>query len=126
MRQTQKTRPQGCVVCVRQMGSGLGRTEHKKHPLLGVLLVFGGWGRVGDVPNTKDRPLRRVVCAWLLGKKWGCTKHKKHALGACSLSSVGRAVLSCAEHQIQAHGGPVFDVWHVRDKRGVQDERGGA
>jgi len=109
-----------------RMGSGLGRAEHKKHPQEGVLLVFGMWGRVGDVPNTKDTPPRRVVCVRRMGKKWGRTEHKKHALGACSSSSVGRAVPSHAEHQIQAPHGPVLDVRRVRDMRGVQDERGGA
>jgi len=97
-----KDTPQGRVVCVRRMGSGLERAEHKKHPREGVLLMFGGWGRVGDVPNTKDTPLRRVVCVRRMGKKWGRTEHKKHALGACSSSSVGRAVPSHAKHQIQA------------------------
>ena len=122
-----KDTPQGRVVCVRRMGwDERGRAEHKKHPQEGVLLVFGGWGRVGDVPNTKDTPPRRVVCVRRMGKKWGRTGHKKHALGACSSSSVGRAVPSHAEHQIQAPHGPVLDVRRVRDRRGVRDKRGGA
>ena len=91
----------------------MGRAEHKKHPLLGVLLVFGGWGRVEDVPNTKDTPPRRVVCVRRMGKKWGRTEHKKHALGACSSSSVGRA----RERQ---EGGAGREGRRVRDERGCK------
>jgi len=122
---TKDTPPGACCLCSAD-GEWLGTRRTQKTPPLGVLLVFGGWGRVGDVPNTKDTPPRRVVCVRQMGKKWGRTEHKKHALGACSSSSVGRAVPSRAEHQIQAPHGPVFDVRRVRDRRGVRDERGGA
>ena len=88
------------------------------------------------MPNTKNMPpLGCVVRVWWVGiggvtrvrrvgEGWGRAEHERHAPEACSSSSVCRAVPSHTEHQIQAHGGPVFDVRRMRDRRGVRDERG--
>ena len=84
--------------------------EHAKHAHKGMFFVFGASLLVPHPPNMQNTPWGGMFCVF------GVSSFVLHPLSSLTRLPSRPAPPSClsrAEHQIQAHGGPVFDVRRV-------------